>query len=335
MKIIRISRGFVVVDLLILIAILVVVAVCWSYSWYWIDTHIQAASPGTSIIEARGQFGDKFGAINSLFSGFAFAAIIFTIVLQNRELNSTKEAMQEQGKTANSQRFDTTFFQLISLHNDITAKLTDLQHTGRLAFSTFHERTIQSDPDFSAFCALGKLSREEIRLLKDKKANNDHKIPESYKARLSDSDIANIESLLEKGVAFCDNYLDESIQMHERKIREAYTAAAALHIDKYSHYFRNLYHILKFIKESPLVDDLERNRYAKIVRSQLSEVELVALFYNSLTEIKLPGREDMELGYPKMGKLLVDFDLLQNLSPMSIIHASHKQIFLKNYGVPR
>ncbi|MDB4293251.1 hypothetical protein N9954_07550 [Maribacter sp.] len=30
----------------------------------------------------RGTFGDLFGAVNALFSGLAFAALIYTIVLQ-------------------------------------------------------------------------------------------------------------------------------------------------------------------------------------------------------------------------------------------------------------
>jgi hypothetical protein len=324
--------GVVLNDLLVLILILIVVAGVWAYSWYWIDTHILGTGPNQTTSETQGQFGDKFGAVNSLFSGFAFAAIIFTIILQNRELSHTKQAMQDQSQTANSQRFDTTFFQLIGLHNDITDKLSDLQHTGRSAFVAFHERVIQSDSDFSAFCALGKLEREHIRTLKDNRAIGHYRIPEALKPRLTEADVSNIESLLERGVAFCDNYLDSSTEMHERKIRDAYTKAAALHIDNYSHYFRNLYHILRFVKDSPLILDSERPRYARIVRSQLSEEELVALFYNSITQVRLPGREAMELGHPKMGSLLAEFDILQNLSPRSIIHESHKRIFEKNNG---
>ena len=35
---------------------------------------------------ARGQFGDMFGSVNSLFSGLAFAVLIYTIYLQRKEL---------------------------------------------------------------------------------------------------------------------------------------------------------------------------------------------------------------------------------------------------------
>ena len=37
--------------------------------------------------ENRGSFGDMFGAINALFSGLAFAGIIYAILLQRKELS--------------------------------------------------------------------------------------------------------------------------------------------------------------------------------------------------------------------------------------------------------
>jgi hypothetical protein len=35
----------------------------------------------------RGQFGDMFGAANALFSGLAFSALVYALVLQRRELS--------------------------------------------------------------------------------------------------------------------------------------------------------------------------------------------------------------------------------------------------------
>ena len=37
-------------------------------------------------MDVRGQFGDIFGGINALFTGLAFAGVIYTILLQRREL---------------------------------------------------------------------------------------------------------------------------------------------------------------------------------------------------------------------------------------------------------
>jgi hypothetical protein len=44
--------------------------------------------------ENRGQFGDMFGAVNSLFSGFAFAGLIYTIHLQRKELGYQRSELE-------------------------------------------------------------------------------------------------------------------------------------------------------------------------------------------------------------------------------------------------
>ncbi|MDC0176825.1 hypothetical protein OAJ14_01540 [Polaribacter sp.] len=42
----------------------------------------------------RGTFGDLFGAVNGLFAGLAFAGLIYTIVLQKRDLELQKNEIQ-------------------------------------------------------------------------------------------------------------------------------------------------------------------------------------------------------------------------------------------------
>lgn len=42
----------------------------------------------------RGQFGDMFGGLNALFSGAAFAGVVYAIILQRRELALQREEMR-------------------------------------------------------------------------------------------------------------------------------------------------------------------------------------------------------------------------------------------------
>ena len=55
----------------------------------------------------RGQFGDIFGGINALFTGLAFAGVIYTILLQRRELELQREELRlnraELGRSAQAQ----------------------------------------------------------------------------------------------------------------------------------------------------------------------------------------------------------------------------------------
>ncbi len=61
----------------------------WSLSGVWVYTVLANWA-------ARGQFGDMFGAVNALFSGLAFAGLIFTIFLQRRELALQREELKLQ-----------------------------------------------------------------------------------------------------------------------------------------------------------------------------------------------------------------------------------------------
>lgn len=316
------------VDLLLLLIVLAAVAAVWGLAGNWIDINVKGTVVSAeSDAQARGLFGDKFGAVNALFSGFAFAGIIFTILLQRRDLQQTRSAFEDQTETANLQRFDSTFFRLLALHNDITFKLDDLGNKGRSSFEAFIERVKAADKDFPVFMALSKLGREEVRTIRDGGEISIEKYP-----MLTQTDVENIRSSLASGKAGCDNFLEVDIETHEKKIRDAYTKVAEEHIDRYSHYFRNLYHLLRFIDETELIEDAHRERYVKFVRSQLSEIELVSLFYNALIKIEIPGRESMELGFPKMGALLNKYRVLHNMSPRSLIHPVHAKIFEKNNG---
>lgn len=56
----------------------------------------------------RGSFGDLFGGLNAIFSGFAFAGVIITILMQMKELELTREELK---KSSNAQdRSQTALF---------------------------------------------------------------------------------------------------------------------------------------------------------------------------------------------------------------------------------
>lgn len=291
----------------------------WYYIGVWIDTNVTAGETKDQLITAaRGQFGDKFGAVNALFSGLAFAGIIITLLLQKRDLKETRNVMGHE-------RFDNTFFQLLSLHMDIVTRLRAKGWTGIEAFEAFAEHLKTCDQDFHGFAALQKISRDKVREIIDSRNITSAIYPE-----FTPSDISNLTERLKSGVQTFENFLDANKEMHKAKIIKAYTKSSVEYIDNFSHYFRNLYHLLKFVHDSNLIDYDEKKIYSKFVRSQLSDVELVCLFYNSISKIQLPGREDMELGYPKMKAYLKEYDILQNMNPRSLIHPIHKDIFEEN-----
>ncbi|MCR6650947.1 MAG: hypothetical protein NVV73_05335 [Cellvibrionaceae bacterium] len=190
---------------------------CFRYlvrGWVWIDTNVLPSDSNETAAQARGLFGDKFGAVNSLFSGLAFAGIILTLMLQRKELSISR-------KEVGRQQFDNTFFNLLKLHVDITSKISLYGDDGRKAFSALYFLIKDSNEYFPAFLALQKMTKEKIRALKDKPEIDQTRHPE-----LSASDVSNLTAVLAGGVRVIDFFLDEDIKMHERIASEAISKVA-------------------------------------------------------------------------------------------------------------
>lgn len=89
-------------------------------------------------------FGDSFGAVNALISAFAFAGVIVSMYLQRKDLELQREALvvqqkeltqntqalrsqqkefEAQNKTMKLQRFENTFFNMLSLQQEIVNNL--------------------------------------------------------------------------------------------------------------------------------------------------------------------------------------------------------------------
>ncbi len=313
-----------VTDWILILLTTAAVAIIWFLAPDWIALKLAVARLSDEDVRnayaARGQYGDQFGAINALFSGFAFAGIIVTLLFQRRDLAETRNVMAQE-------RFDTTFFQLLNLHIQTSKTIKTRSREGQQAFEEFVESLKKSDPDFFVFAALQKIRHDKIREIIDTKTINKNELPE-----LDSDEIANLSEAITKGTRGFANYLDQDVAMHKERVIKAYEKAALAYIDYFSHYFRNLYHLLKFVDESALISAEERKRYAKFIRAQLSDIELVCLFYNSLAPVTLPGRGSMELGYPKMQTYLKKYDMLQNMNPLSLVHPTHKVIFDQSSG---
>lgn len=224
-----------------LIGMLVGVAGVWALSG-WAINSLYGKPDGA------GTFGDMFGAVNSLFSGAAFATLIYTIwmqhyelALQRRELKMTrkelrgqKKAMEEQSNTFTQQRLEATFFELLKVHGQIIEALDvpgNIASTraGRATFAQYYRNLCERYAGVNR-----SWSPDSGRLVV---------LTAEYKKFL----------------------YDFFIEIHSET----------------GHYYRHLYQLLRFIAESELKDQM---RYAEFVRAQLSAHELVLLFYLGLSD---------------------------------------------------
>lgn len=101
------------------------------------------------------------------------------------------------------------------------------------------------------------------------------------------------------------------------KILEIYVQFFQENVSDLGHYFRNLYHIIKFVEESQIED---KKRYTNFVRAQLSVGELALLFYNCLSEF----------GNEKFKPLIEKYSLLKNMDYGLLFNQEHLEIYDEN-----
>lgn len=86
-----------------------------------------------------------------------------------------------------------------------------------------------------------------------------------------------------------------------RKLDEIFSNAVETYGEQsLSHYFRHLYHTLKFVEKSNVSDIIG---YLSIVQAQMTNDELYLLFFDALSKY----------GYPKLYKIVAKYGLLENL----------------------
>lgn len=219
----------------IVLAIIGVIA-AWGLSSWLINRNIDCATD-------RGTFGDMFGAVNTLFSGLAFAGLIVTLIYQKeelkfqrdelaetrKELQGQREEFEEQNKTLKRQRFENTFFNMLSLQQAIINNLS-------------YENPVQNETE---------LMRYDVK-------------QRTYKNRFV------FEGLYEYAIV---KYNEKSHYGGLRSALKCYGPAiysTVTGISFLDHYFRHLYRIFKYVDTSDSISDDERYEYACIVRSQLS-----------------------------------------------------------------
>ena len=149
------------------LGVIVVLLLVSMFQYNFVQTKIP--SNGNNDITRFGIAGDFFGFANALFSALAFSTIIVTLWMQKHELRQQRleldqtqqimnlqikemelqrQEMQDQNESFRIQRFESTFFNMLALHNQVIAEVTsnDGKKRGREAFTRLVE---ELDPRFA------------------------------------------------------------------------------------------------------------------------------------------------------------------------------------------
>ncbi|MBS1489090.1 MAG: hypothetical protein OJF59_000636 [Cytophagales bacterium] len=236
----------------------------------------------------------SIGIANLCLTTITVILIVYTLYL-------TKRANKKQF-------FETRFFDLLNIHRENTVQVESGNISGRKVFEKiFNEFKYISDFVKSKFPEVTPHDNVTISYL-------------SVFWGLTDTK-GDLEKYLEKHYKTIDNNnllfeltkLHSNINQHESvsPLRGAFTG----HQLSLSHYFRHLFQTFQFINKQSYLSIDEKYQYAKTLRAQLSNLELVIFFFNSIS----PLGATWELNQKEFrNKLITKYQLIKNI-PFSLI----------------
>lgn len=197
--------------------------------------------------DKKGEFGDQYGVVNALFAGLAFAGLIITLKMQSDELRHQQKELKETQEIMKKQ----TESIAKQAFEGTFFSLLDLHHQ-----IVNDIRYVSGGPAVSrkAIAAMGRRFGEILGI---------------QAGMWASGSVGNLND-------------GSPLEQRKRLLTAAYGVFYEECGDQLGHYFRNLYHAVRFV-DSSSIDDKEV--YMKFLLAQLSESEMLMLFYNCCSEV--------------------------------------------------
>jgi hypothetical protein len=234
-----------------------------------------------------GHFGDFIGGfLGTILTGIATYFVYKTYISQKEELEKQKEELILNRQLIAQQQFESTFFNMLNVHRELKASLRIIENPfikdSKIGVEVFDSlknycKMIFLD-DFSNFVNNTSFNtiKEKIIVLEnlftEKYPNDFAHESNSFFTRYNINRLSQIEK-------------NEILNLEKERIDFTFNIVFVKYQKIISHYCRNIYHILKYIRENEenktLGDSQNKYKnYANIFQSQLNVDEQFLLFYN-------------------------------------------------------
>lgn len=238
--------------------------------------------------EKTARIGDAIGGITAPFVAILAAILTFLAFWVQYDFN------EKQQKSIGKQRFEHNFYEMLNIHESVTQSLK---------MEIIDE---SADVESSSRTIARREGRDVFQLL--------------YEVMPISASTGTVNGIIILNTQQYKGLRELFVKREEDRL-SIYERNSE--VGKLDHYFRQLYNIFKMIAEDDGLTDKEKYEYARIVRSTLSQYELVILFYNCLSS----------QGINKFKPLIQDFAVLNNLRRELLAKAEDECLYdPKAYG---
>ncbi|MER8981088.1 putative phage abortive infection protein [Mesorhizobium sp. M0870] len=203
--------------------------------------------------EKVGQWGDSFGALNALMSTLAFAAVLYTLRLQQRQID---DAQRDQ----HIQRFESSYFELLRLFREARAAI-------KFEYGLEYRKSkgYASNPSTNII----RVGRAMALNPQTAQRQGD----EAFRAAMIE-----FRYWMQSGGVVGKSNINLLAEIYTKRIHDRYEG-------QFGPYFRLMYTILQRISEDDKLSPNEKARYGNLLRSQISSYEAAIAGFNGLSPV--------------------------------------------------
>ncbi|MBC8489191.1 MAG: hypothetical protein H8D45_24485 [Bacteroidetes bacterium] len=260
--------------------------------------------------ESRGQFGDSFGMMTSIFSGIAVILLIFTLIIQKKEYKQTliefskssdaqdkaQIALNAQLKTLKIQQFESTFFNILNLIHEASDRINTFIY-------------LSDDPN-------------------DLNYEIEAKGIDFFSAIIQAMEFIEFHQKRDFNMFIRSHYLNDTkniIEIQKNKpvqyFRWKYEFLFSQYGQYLGHYCRMVYHLFKLTFQN-FNDDETRKKYLSILEASLSNDQLSVLFYNGISKHAHDSHRRS-----KFFHWMNYYNFLENIAEESLVFRDHFKFY--------
>lgn len=329
-----------------------------------------------------GQIGDTIGGIMGPFVAIVASFLTFFAFLMQYQANEIqKKELKRQSMDHDQEQFEAKLYQMLDVYNKNVSRLRAGELEGKRAMPEFLSELhfiyrcvryayMSIKETGTALLVTDKAQREDMELymkevLKDAGAENLELMKfayalffygfprvnpyEKYKGKYVLENII-YQSLLhipfEKSILrYQDYFLSDRIGITQYpNSNNAHYQMMKGHHEELGTYYRQMFHIFTSIADlgERIADEDQKYRYAKLLRSQLTDCEQALLYYNSMSEMGMAwNKRSTSLGNTREGMgLIARFRLIKNIPgnypffgfTPDIVYQNEIRIWREEYG---
>lgn len=319
------------------LGIAMIVLGCFTY-FIWQNFSVAGGLSQNNVMENTGNVGDFLGgAVGSFWALTGVFLLYLTLKMQRKELGYQRVELKNTREIFEYQKFESTFFNLLEYQNNMKSSLKIVTSGLEIEGDKFKHYQNRNEGDDVFLSIRKELSRIQ-NVFKAIVFNNsehemdglenwlDHVIQMEIDSNGPDTNARKRLNTTVSNVRCIEQYNISQAEYEQYKKMPPFEQAKliyAIFFVRYEHvighYFRNLYHIIKYLDETKTrlehhvgKDKVEADflRYSQFIQSQMTSAELLILFYNTIN-------------FPKMSNYVKKYKLLENLSSDLLLDSNH------------